>query len=145
MNSFIISIDSTFEMTDNFLNRFLEDHYVQNNEVIIIVDGNHNSKIYELLSYAKGKYKNLSVIYSEKVGYGKANNTAAKHAQGDILFFINSDVLKRCRTQLNTAELIACNPCSFTLKAAWYNVLVPSLAHISKIIFLMGTRLPVRL
>ena len=57
MNSFIISIDSTFEMTDNFLNRFLEDHYVQNNEVIIIVDGNHNSKIYELLSYAKGKYK----------------------------------------------------------------------------------------
>ena len=92
MNSFIISIDSTFEMTDNFLNRFLEDHYVQNNEVIIIVDGNHNSKIYELLSYAKGKYKNLSVIYSEKVGYGKANNTAAKHAQGDILFFINSDI-----------------------------------------------------
>lgn len=92
MNTFIISIDSTFEMTDNFLNRFLEDHYVQNNEVIIIVDGNYNSKIYELLSCAKKKYTNLSVIYSEKVGYGKANNIAASHAQGDILFFINSDI-----------------------------------------------------
>lgn len=92
MNSFIISIDSTFEMTDNFLSKFFADPYVRNNEVIIVVDGNYNRKIYDLLSNAEATYENLSVIYSEKIGYGKANNLAVRHAQGDILFFINSDI-----------------------------------------------------
>lgn len=92
MNSFIISIDSTFEMADNFFDRLLQDPFVRRNEVIIVVDGNYNIKIHTLLSNVEKDYANVTVIYSDKVGYGRANNIAVHHSHGEILFFINSDI-----------------------------------------------------
>lgn len=107
MNSFIISIDSTFEMTDNFFDRLLKDPYVQQNEVIVIVDGNYNNKIYALLSSIDTHYDNVIILYSDKVGYGKANNIAARHAHGDILFFINSDIFAEDNCFLKMRDVIA--------------------------------------
>lgn len=92
MNSFIISIDSTFEMTDNFLDRLIKDPVVSESEVVIVLDGNYNSKNHALLTKIEKDHPNVTVIYSEKIGYGKANNLAVRHSHGDILFFINSDI-----------------------------------------------------
>ena len=48
MNSFIISIDSPFEMTDNFLDRLINDPFVSGSEVDGVLDGNYNSKNHAL-------------------------------------------------------------------------------------------------
>lgn len=32
------------------------------------------------------------MIYSSKIGYGKANNLGVKHSTGEYLFFINTDI-----------------------------------------------------
>lgn len=105
MNSFIISIDSTFEMADNFFDRFLKNQYVQQNEVVVIVDGNYNNKIHTLLTEISKSNNNVTVLYSDKVGYGKANNLAVRHAHGEILFFINNDIFAEddCFEKMSTA------------------------------------------
>ena len=36
--SFIISIDSSFEMTNNFFENFLNDNFVKNSQIIIVND-----------------------------------------------------------------------------------------------------------
>lgn len=92
MNSFIISIDSSFEMTNNFFELFLAEPYVQNCEVVIVVDGNDSYMLREYLSKLLRKYDNLQIYFHDKVGYGIANNIAVEKAHGEILFFINTDV-----------------------------------------------------
>lgn len=92
MVSFIISIDTTFGMADNFFNIFMSNNFVKSSEVVVVVDGNYDIRIRNLLSTLKKGNPNLIVIYSEKLGYGKANNLAVKHSSGEYLFFINSDI-----------------------------------------------------
>lgn len=92
MVSFIISIDTTFGMVDNFFYLFFKNSFVLKSEVVVVVDGNYDARIREVLSVLQKKYPNLIVIYSEKLGYGQANNLAVKYATGEYLFFINSDI-----------------------------------------------------
>lgn len=92
MVSFIISLDANYELTDNFFELLYTQNFVKNNEVIVVVDGNYNLKIRKLLNSLQKKYSNLTVIYSEKIGYGKANNLGVKNSSGEYLFFINSDI-----------------------------------------------------
>lgn len=92
MVSFIISLDTTYEMADNFFNIFLTDSFVQCSEVIVVVDGNYNLKIRNLLQRLKSKYSNIMLFFIDKSGYGKANNLAVKNSSGEYLFFINCDI-----------------------------------------------------
>lgn len=92
MVSFIISLDTTYEMADNFFNTFLADSFVKNSEVIVVVDGNYNLKIQNLLHQLKIKNSNMKIFFIEKSGYGKANNFGVKNSTGEYLFFINSDI-----------------------------------------------------
>lgn len=92
MVSFIISIDTAYEMANNFFDLFLINDFVKNSEVIVVIDGNYNLKIRDLLFQLKEEHSNIIIIYSEKLGYGKANNLGVKNSTGDFLFFINSDI-----------------------------------------------------
>ena len=92
MNSFIISVDSSFEMTNHFFELLLSNEYVKKNEVIVIVDGNDSYRLREYLSLLTIKHENMVVEYVDKVGYGIANNLAVSRATGKTLFFINTDV-----------------------------------------------------
>ncbi len=105
MNSFIISVDSSFEMTNNFFEQFLAEPYVQQSEVITIVDGSDSYLLREYLKRLESKYDNLQVYFQSKVGYGIANNIAVEKAHGSVLFFINTDVFadSKCFSAIETA------------------------------------------
>lgn len=92
MVSFIISIDTTYEMADNFFTLFFSHYFVKQSEVIIVVDGNYNLQIHSMLNTIKDSEKNVKVIYLSKSGYGKANNIGVQHSTGEYLFFINTDI-----------------------------------------------------
>ncbi|MBQ6687133.1 MAG: glycosyltransferase family 2 protein [Bacilli bacterium] len=90
--SFVISIDSSFEMLDNFFQHFLADSFVKESEVIIVNDCINNIKILNYLNQMRNQ-NNIKVIdLEEKVGYGKANNIGVDEASREYIFFINTDV-----------------------------------------------------
>lgn len=111
--SFIISIDSSFEMTNNFFEHLLQDEFALNSEIIVVLDSITNS---HTIKYIKqlSKYKNIKIyILDQKAGYGKANNYAVKQAQNSVLYFINTDVFaeKKCFEKMFNAlmgENVAC-------------------------------------
>lgn len=92
MVSFIISIDTTYEMADNFFKLFFAHNFVQQSEVVIVVDGNYNLQIRNLLNKLKENTSNVKIINLPKVGYGKANNIGVQNSTGEYLFFINTDI-----------------------------------------------------
>lgn len=92
MVSFIISIDTTYEMADNFFTLFFAHNFVQQSEVVIVVDGNYNLQIHNMLNRLKENASNIKIIYLSKVGYGKANNVGVQNSTGEYLFFINTDI-----------------------------------------------------
>lgn len=61
---------------------------------IIIVDNNSEPDLKEIFSEKFSKPLNIKFIFlKENIGFGRANNEAAKIAQGVCLFFLNPDTL----------------------------------------------------
>ena len=86
--SFIISIDSSFEMTNNFFEHLLQNEFALNSEIIVVLDSITNCYTIKYIKQLN-KYENIKIyILDQKVGYGKANNYAVKQAQNNILYFI---------------------------------------------------------
>lgn len=79
-------------MSNNFFSLFLRHDFVQKSEVVIVADGISNINLINYLRKLKKENKNILLIESEKVGYGRANNIAVKYSTGEYLFFINCDV-----------------------------------------------------
>lgn len=92
MVSFIISIDTTYEMANNFFELFYTHSFVKQSEVIVVIDGNCNLQVHRMLNEIKDKYSNMKIIHSSKIGYGKANNIGVCNSTGEYLFFINTDI-----------------------------------------------------
>lgn len=91
--SFIISIDSSFEMTNNFFEEFLKNDFVLNSEIIIVNDCINNINTINYINQLATDYNNVKLVnLNNKVGYGKANNIGVEKSQGEFLFFINTDV-----------------------------------------------------
>lgn len=91
--SFIISVDSTFEMTTNFFENLFENTFVKLSEVIVVNDCVNNIKVLNYLNQIVNKRNNVKLINLEnKVGYGKANNIGVDVSTKDYLFFINTDI-----------------------------------------------------
>lgn len=105
MNSFIISVDSSFQMTNNFFEILMEEPYVLQQEVVIIVDGNDSYILREYLKNLVSKHENIRLFFCDKVGYGIANNIAVEKSKGDILFFINTDIFasSKCFEKIENA------------------------------------------
>lgn len=90
--SFIISLDSSFEMINNFFEHLLQDKFVLDSEIIVVLDAITNCNTIKYMKKLNA-YDNIKVyILNQKVGYGKANNYAVKHAKNNFLYFINTDV-----------------------------------------------------
>ena len=103
--SFIISVDSSFEMTNNFFEHLLQDEFVQSSEIIVVLDYVTNCNTIKYLNRLSKK-ENIKIYKNnKKLGYGKANNYAVNQAHNNILFFINTDVFadKDCFSKMFTA------------------------------------------
>jgi GT2 family glycosyltransferase len=97
--SFIISIDSSYEMTTNFFEHLLNDDFVKECEIVIVNDCIDNIRTLNYLNQLESRNKMLKLINLEKkVGYGIANNIGVDISTNDYLFFINTDVFaeKNC-------------------------------------------------
>ena len=91
--SFIIAIDSSFEMINNFFENFLENDFVQNSQIIIVNDCVENIRIINYINLLNKKFDNIILInLDKKVGYGVANNIGVDYSTNNYLFFINTDV-----------------------------------------------------
>ena len=91
--SFIISIDSSYEMTNNFFEELLKTNFAKESEIIIILDYVDNINILNYLNRIKRINHNISIIVlDKKVGYGVANNIGVNASSNKYLFFINTDV-----------------------------------------------------
>lgn len=91
--SFIISVDSSFEMLSNFFESFLNNDFVKKSEIIVVNDCCYSINILNYLNLIKLQNNNIVVINLEtKSGYGRANNIGVDYSTNDFLFFINTDV-----------------------------------------------------
>lgn len=112
--SFIISVDSSFEMTNNFFEHLLQDEFAKKSEIIVVLDAITNSNIIMYLKNIAVSNKNINLHFLDtKSGYGKANNYAVLQSHNDILYFINTDVFadKDCFRKMYTALMnpnVAC-------------------------------------
>lgn len=112
--SFIISIDSSFEMINNFFENLLQDKFAKNSEIIVVADAITNWNAIKYLKQLDRDNANVKLfILDKKVGYGKANNYAVKQSQNNILYFINTDIFaeKECFNKMLNAlmdESVAC-------------------------------------
>ena len=72
--SFIISIDSSYEMTTNFFEELLSNKFSKNSEIVIVNDCVDNVKTINYLNQINASYNNVILInLDKKVGYGVAN------------------------------------------------------------------------
>lgn len=91
--SFIISVDSSFEMLSNFFESFLRNDFVKESEIIVVNDCSCNISILNYLNQIKLQNTNVVIINLEtKSGYGISNNIGVDNSTNDYLFFINTDV-----------------------------------------------------
>ena len=72
MVSFIISIDTSFAMSNNFFSLFLSEDFVKESEIVVILDGISNIKLVHYIEELENENNNIRLIKSEKVGYGRA-------------------------------------------------------------------------
>jgi GT2 family glycosyltransferase len=92
--SVIVSINNTYALITNFIENLVSTTEFANGELIVIVDGCKDKDTLDYLEKLKYQFSFMKLIFSnEQVGYSVANNIAVKHSSGDILVFINSDVL----------------------------------------------------
>lgn len=92
-SSFIISIDNSFELVNNFFEYFLKDSFVSESEIVIVLDCVDSIKILNYLKKLELTNDNIKIIDLDcKMGYGKANNIGVSESSGEFLYFINTDV-----------------------------------------------------
>jgi len=92
--SIIVSLDNQYELITNFIETLVIHTDLADGELIVIADGCKNKNTLDYLEQIKLRINNFHVILSrEQNGYSMANNIAVRHSKGDILVFINSDVL----------------------------------------------------
>ena len=84
--SFIISVDSSYEMLSNFFETFLNDDFVKDSEVVVVNDCVDNISILNHLNQLNNKNDNITVIsLKTKSGYGIANNIDLFKKQEELL------------------------------------------------------------
>lgn len=92
--SIILAFDNEFELINNFFENLIRTTDISAGEIILVSD---ECRDYHAISYVREKIKNHGNIklieLQKKSGYSIANNIGVQNSNGDILVFINSDVL----------------------------------------------------
>ena len=100
--SFIISIDSSFEMLNNFFEHLLQDEFALNSEIIVILDAITNCNIITYIKNLSKQTPNIKVYISDKkLGYGKAIMQLNKlktisYTLLILMFLLKRNVLVKC-------------------------------------------------
>lgn len=90
MVSIIILTYNGLSLTRQLLNSLKTNINIKNNEVIIVDNASTDNTVAEL----KKEYDWIQVIENKvNIGFGPANNLGAELARGDILLFLNNDVI----------------------------------------------------
>ncbi len=90
MVSVIIINYNNIELLKNCLLSIIKYHKIENLEIIIVDNSSQEKSIEDIFTiYPKIKLIKLD----ENVGFGCANNIAARQAKGEILLFLNNDTL----------------------------------------------------
>lgn len=90
MVSIIILTYNGLSLTRQLLNSLKNNVDIKNNEVIVVDNASMDNTVAEL----KKEYDWIQLIENEaNIGFGAANNLAAKTARGEILLFLNNDVI----------------------------------------------------
>lgn len=90
--SIIIPTKDLYELLNNCIKSITEKSTYRNYEVIII---NNQSKDEETLNLFQilQKEKNISIIdYNHRFNFSAINNFAVRHANGEVLLFLNNDI-----------------------------------------------------
>ena len=109
--SIIVSLDNQYELITNFIETLVAHTDLTNGELIIVADGCKDKDTLDYLEQIKLRINNFyAIITKEQNGYSIANNIAVKHSRGDILVFINSDVLVGKDSIKKMVDFLLANP-----------------------------------
>ena len=118
--SFIISVDSSFDMLSNFFESFLRNDFVKESEIIVVNDCSCNISILNYLNQIKLQNTNVVIINLEtKSGYGISNNIGVDNSTNDYLFLLilmflhRMSAFKKCTSVCKMVMLTVFNHCSF--------------------------------
>lgn len=90
MVSIIIVNYNSAELLNDCLQSLIMHHNIENFEIIIVDNNSQENFIEDILKI----YPKINLIkLEENVGFSRANNIAAKQANGDLLLFLNNDTL----------------------------------------------------
>lgn len=89
--SFIIPVYNTAIYIEKCIASILSQPVAQDYYEIIVVNDGSTDNSDEILSQIVAKYKNIQVFSQNNRGPGAARNTGLKHAQGEYIFFLDSD------------------------------------------------------
>jgi hypothetical protein len=90
MVSIIILTYNGLSLTRQLLDSLLKNVDIKNNEIIVVDNASTDNTVDEL----NREYNWIKLVENKtNLGFGAANNVASKHASGDILLFLNNDVI----------------------------------------------------
>ena len=92
--SVVVAFDNQYELMSNFVENLLLNTDFSEGELILVSDGCRDCKTLSYLKQKTTQFKWFKLIELEqRNGYGKANNWGVRKSCGEIVVFLNSDVL----------------------------------------------------
>lgn len=92
--SVIVAFDNQYELMSNFVENLAMNTDFSEGELLLVADGCRDRNTLLYLQEKANQHKWLRLIELERrCGYSKANNFGVRESSGEILVFLNSDVL----------------------------------------------------
>lgn len=132
--SVIVAFNNNYALMSNFLEHLVRNVGWNDGELILYSDGCKDRETLEYLSHRVTKLPYLKLFLSaEQKGYSIANNQAVSKSSGDILVFMNSDVLPQLGSVEKLVDAVAAmaTPCAAQGRLIFpQNMLIQSTGHL---------------
>lgn len=132
--SIIVTFNNNYALMSNFIEHLLRNVDQSNGELILYSDGCKDRETLEYLSQKAVEITWIKLYLSaEQKGYSVANNLAVKESSGDILIFMNSDVLPQRGSIEKLVETVSSmpTPCAAQGRLVFpQNMLIQSTGHL---------------
>lgn len=132
--SIITAFNNNYALISNFVEHLLLNVDQQDGELILYSDGCKNSETLDYLRKRAIEVPWIKLFLSkEQKGYSIANNCAVRESTGQILVFMNSDVLPQKGSVEKLVEIVAATstPCAAQGRLVFpQNMLIQSTGHL---------------